>query len=180
MKIAILSFYCGYLERGAENWTLQFASRLSKSHEVCVFQNGPSGVSKEYKVVSTNISINWKKKDSPGILTRRLFIDYKSRLIALFSLKVIPVLFKGKYDLLIPINGGWQPAFMRLLTWLQRKKMIIVGHAGIGWDDANNLWTFPDCFVALSTQVKNWAKKINPFVKTYYSLCFCSGKDEKG
>ena len=68
--------------------------------------------------------------------------------------------------MIIPVNGGWQPAFIRLLTWLQRKKMVIVGHAGIGWDDANNLWSFPDCFVALSSYAQKWAKKVNPLVET--------------
>lgn len=46
--------------------------------------------------------------------------------------------------------------------------MLIVGHAGIGWDDRNNLWCFPDIFVALSTHAKVWAKKVNPFVKVEY------------
>jgi Glycosyltransferase len=57
------------------------------------------------------------------------------------------------------------PAILRIVTWLYGGKMIISGQSGIGWDDRNNLWCFPDVFIALSEKAKNWAKKVNPFVK---------------
>ena len=77
-------------------------------------------------------------------------------------------MFKSDFDLIIPTDGGWEPALIRLLSWIKRKKMVIVGHSGMGWDDMNNLWSFPDAFIALSTKAKDWAKKINPIVKVIY------------
>jgi glycosyltransferase involved in cell wall biosynthesis len=46
--------------------------------------------------------------------------------------------------------------------------MVISGQSGMGWDDRNNLWSFPNAFVALSSTAKIWAKRVNPFVKTKY------------
>ena len=83
----------------------------------------------------------------------------------MFTLKNILMIFKEKYDVVIPLNSGWQPALIRLTTWLYGGKMVISGQAGCGWDDRNNLWSFPDAFVSLSTVSKRWAKSVNPFVR---------------
>jgi glycosyltransferase involved in cell wall biosynthesis len=168
MKIAILSFYGGYLERGVENWTHEVASRFVKKHKVTVFQNGPAGEKSDYKVVSTGLKVNWKAKDSRGVITRIVFVDYWSLLIARATVKMIPILYKENFDIVIPTNGGWQVAFVRILTWIRRGKMVVVGHSGRGWDDRNNLWSFPNVFVALSKSAREWAKRVNPFVKTIY------------
>lgn len=165
MKIAILSFYSGHLERGVENWTRQIAGRLAKKHEVTVFQNGPKGSGLSYKVVSTNLKVDWKAKHSRGTLVRMVFVDYWSRLIALFTLKILPRLCEERFDLIVPTNGGWQVALMRLFTWVRGGKLVIVGHSGPGWDDRNNLWSFPNVFVALSSRAKKWAERANPFVR---------------
>lgn len=77
-------------------------------------------------------------------------------------------LLREKYDLIIPTNGRWQVIFVRKITWLTGSKMIVSGQSGMGWDDRINLYSFPDVFVALSSKALNWAKKVNPFVKSVY------------
>ena len=150
MKIVFLNIYQGQVNRGAETFVLELSRRLKKKgHKVSVI-SGQSKTSKRWPIL-------W-----------RLFIDPQSIAIFLFTLKNLPALWREKYDVVIPVNGGWQPAFVRLVTWLYKGKMVISGQSGIGWDDRNNLWSFPDTFVALSTKAKNWARKANPFVKIKY------------
>ena len=55
-----------------------------------------------------------------------------------------------KYDVVVPLNGGWQPALLRIITWVYGGKVVISGQAGMGWDDRNNLWCFP-LFSPIST-----------------------------
>lgn len=171
MKIAILSFYSGYWERGVENWAHQLANHLSKRYEIWIVQGGPSvkkiGAS-GYKIFSTNTAVDWGISNSRETSLRRMFLDYRSLKIAFFTIKILKFLWRQKFDIIVPTNGGWQSAFVRVFTWLNHKKMVVVGHSGIGWDDRNNLWCFPDCFVALSTHAKNWARKVNPIVRAEY------------
>lgn len=76
--------------------------------------------------------------------------------------------FFKKYDLIIPTNGRLQVFLIRILTWITGSKMIVSGQSGIGFDDRLNLYAFPDYFIGLSNFAVNWAKKINPFVKSIY------------
>lgn len=152
MKIAILSFYYGQNDRGAENWTKELSKRLHKQNAVTIFSNKNS-----------NLDLN-KRHGELGIM-RRLFLDYWSRKILGFTLKIIPQLSKDNFDIIIPTNGGWQPILIRIFSWFKGKKMMVVGHSGIGWDDRINLWIFPDAFVALTKKAHDWAKLTNPFIK---------------
>ncbi|MCX6705008.1 MAG: glycosyltransferase family 4 protein, partial [Candidatus Woesebacteria bacterium] len=77
-------------------------------------------------------------------------------------------LLKNKYDVIIPTNGRWQVIIVRKIAWLTGAKMIVSGQSGMGWDDGINLYTFPNVFIALSSKALNWAKKVNPFVKSVY------------
>jgi glycosyltransferase involved in cell wall biosynthesis len=77
-------------------------------------------------------------------------------------------LFKKKYDVIIPTNGRWQVIFVRKIACLTGARMIVSGQSGIGLDDRINLYAFPNVFVGLSSKALNWAKKINPFVKSVY------------
>lgn len=165
MKIAILSFYSGVIKRGVEKWTHDIATKLSANHEVWVLQNAPNLSQTKYNVYSTNLKISWKVWNFNGTFLRMLYLDYRSLLIGLSTLKSLLFLWKKNFDIIIPTSGGWQPALVRILTWLKRRKMVIVGHAGKGWDDRNNLWCFPDVFVALSSYGQEWARKVNPFIK---------------
>ena len=154
MKIAIISFYNGHLERGAENWVNELSKRLSKFHKIVIFQN-------------EEFIIDWTKS-AEGSIRRLFFLDYRSLLIARFTLGILPILWRENYEVIVPVNGGWQSILIRIITWLKRSKMMIVGHSGRGWDDRFNLWTFPDLFVCLTKFSKVWAKRINPFIKIEY------------
>lgn len=163
MKIAFISFYSGHIDRGVESWTHELAKRLVKKHSIFVFQNGSKIRKEKYKTVSTEMGVDWRKEYSNIRLARMFFLDYWSVRVLLFTIKILRTLSKEDFDIIIPTNGGWQVAFIRVFTWIKRKKMIIVGLAGNGWDDINNLWSFPDTFVALSHRSKKWARKVNPF-----------------
>lgn len=168
MKIAFLNIYNGVIDRGAETFVKELAKSLSKNHEVAVFQSGDKRSGEHYKIVQIPVKWNWRNKSGVGTIRAFFFLDYWNRQIAYFTLKAIPILVKERFDIVVPVNGGWQPALIRLITWLYGGKMIISGQSGIGWDDRNNLWCFPNIFVATSTFAKNWAKRANPFVKADY------------
>lgn len=69
-------------------------------------------------------------------------------------------------DVIITTNGRADAIFTRIWSLVHGVKLIIPGQSGFGWDDKLNLWLFPDVFVALTEYQKQWAYKINPFVKT--------------
>lgn len=149
MKIAFLNIYQGLVERGAERVVVELSERLVSNHSVKVY--GGSRLPPQ----------RWP-------LLWRFFIDPQGISIFLWTLKLLPELFKERFDIIIPTNGGWQPAIVRLVTWLYGGKMVIVGHSGAGWDERNNIWCFPDAFVAPSSFSKSWARKVNPFIKVEY------------
>lgn len=149
MKIAFLNIYQGSVNRGAETYVSELSRRLEKNYEVDVL----SGVAKPLA--------RWP-------FLWRAFLDPSGLSVALFTLKKLPQIWREKYDVVVPLNGGWQPALVRLVTWLYRGKMVISGQSGIGWDDINNLYCFPNAFIALSSYAKKWARKINPWVKVEY------------
>jgi glycosyltransferase involved in cell wall biosynthesis len=165
MKIAFLNIYNGVVNRGAETFVKELASRLSKNHQVTVFQAGDREGKEVYKIQKVSIKFDPDRKDFTDRFLRRVFLDYQNRVIFIFTLKSLLQILKERYDIVVPVNGGFMPAILRIVTWLYGGKMIISGQSGIGWDDRNNLWCFPDVFIALSEKAKNWAKKVNPFVK---------------
>lgn len=166
MKIAFLNIYNGVVDRGAETYVKELAKRLNKNHEVFVFQSGKANKNEGYSVIEIKTKLDFVRKNSIGNLARKIYIDYWSLKILFFTLRTIPVLFKHKFDVVVPVNGGWQPSVVRIVTWIMGKKMIISGQSGIGWDERNNLFCFPDRFIALSKHAEKWANKANPFVKT--------------
>jgi glycosyltransferase involved in cell wall biosynthesis len=166
MKIAFLSFYNGQVNRGVETVVNELAKRLSEMNDVTVLQSASNSFDTKYKVKVYTTKINWKIKDKATSLRRRLFIDYWSIKIALFTLRTIPEILKERFDVVIPFNGGWQVALIRITTWLYGGKMVISGQTGMGWDEKNNLWSLPNTFVALSQTAKEWSKKVNPLVKS--------------
>jgi glycosyltransferase involved in cell wall biosynthesis len=164
MKIAVLSFYSGNFERGVENWTAEIANGLDKNNDVTVYQTTET-LESRYRIISTKSKLNWNRKIDRDGFRKRIFLDYWSLQVAKWTLQIIPSIWKNKYDILIPTNGGWQVAMMRIITWLYGGKMVVAGHSGRGWDERNNLWCFPDTFVALTNYAKEWANKVNRFVK---------------
>ena len=168
MKIAFLNIYNGVVNRGAETFVKELASRLVKKYKVDVFQAGERSGDEKYNVIRIPVDFNWKKKIGVGTLASRFFIDYWNRLVFLFTLRSCPKIWEKKYDVVVPVNGGWMPSILRVITWLYGGKLVVSGQSGVGWDDRNNLWCFPDVFVALSAYAKDWAKRVNPFVRVEY------------
>lgn len=163
MRIAILSFYNGQIDRGVEVAVEALARGFSKNHQVTIFQAGDrKGINVNTKILNTEC--DWRQDTSESVW-RNWYLDYYSRKITLFTLKFIPYLIKFKYDLVIPTNGGWQVLICRLVTWLLRKKIIVQGNAGIGRDDLWQLMCFPDHFIAISPQGFDWVKNMFPWIK---------------
>ena len=143
MKIAILSAYSGKYQRGVENWAEHLKENLPQ-HQVDII----SAINKPTRC-------NWLVPVSSNTIIKRIFIDYWSRYILRFTLKTMPKIISGKYDIVIPTNGGWQSLIVRLTGLLAGYKTVIFSHSGIGWDDRFNLMIFPDAFVALSKVTAN-------------------------
>lgn len=146
MKIAFLNIYQDKANRGVETFVFELSKRLKKNNIVDIISGGDINVPPWHK------SFLW-----------RAFLDPNSLAIAWFTLKKVPKIWKEKYNVVIPVNGGWQPAILRIITWLYGGKMIISGQSGIGWHERNNLWCLPNAFVALSSNAEKWAKKAGPF-----------------
>ncbi len=165
MKIAFLSFYSGWIDRGVEVATAELAKRLSKTHEVTVFQGGDR-IAPEVNIVRLSVNQKWPQ-DSSSYPLRTFYLDYYSRQIAKFTLKFIPYFKKNKYDIVIPTNGGWQALLVRLLAKQLDAKIILQGNAGIGRDDLFQAVLKPDCFIAISPNGYEWVRKFS-WVKSVY------------
>jgi len=151
MKIAFLNITQNLVDRGAETFVTEISKRLARDNQIEVISGD--------KLPGRKWPIFW-----------RAFLDPYSIDVALFTLRNIPRLWKNKYDVVVPLNGGWQPALVRLITWLYGGKMLISGQSGEGWDDRNNLWCFPDAFVAISKRAQRWARGANPLIQDVYYI----------
>jgi len=149
LKIAFFNFTQKNVSRGAETFVKELSDRLKKNHEVFIFSDKSQLIGRT--------PFFW-----------RFYIDLQGIQILLFTLEHILDVFKKKFDIVIPLNGGWEVLVLRLITWIYGGKLIVSGQSGRGWDDKNNLWTFPDVFVALSSHLKKWAENINPWVRVTY------------
>src|SRR3990167_8743178 len=171
-KIAFLSFYSGFVERGVETYVCDLGTRLAKKHDVTVFQGGKSHlwyskakISKDkFKVIDFNCIGSTSK--SANRFLRSFYLDWWSLKILLFSLKAAFKVARGRYDLVIPMNGGWQTVIYRLFSKLGNFKILVSAQAGIGRDDGWNLFWKPDIFVALTGAEEKWANHFAPEVRT--------------
>ncbi len=163
-KIAFLSFYSGIADRGVETFVYEITKRLAKKHVVTIFQAGQLIKNREIRTYQIK-AFAAQPKSSKGILGK-IYLDWQSLKILIFTLKSVPKILSGKFDVVIPLNGGWQVVLCRLITKISRSKMLISGHAGIGSDDAWNIFFRPDVFVALTNQENAWVKRIAPEMKT--------------
>lgn len=162
-KIAVLSFYSGEIERGVENFVYELSKRLQKKHKITIFQAGSVIKNPTIRTYTINAFSN-RPKASKSIFSR-VYLDSTSLKILFFTLKASPKILKGNYDVIIPTNGGWQALLIRFISKLIGAKVLISGHAGIGADDAWNIFTRPDAFVALTTAEKLWAQNITSEVR---------------
>jgi glycosyltransferase involved in cell wall biosynthesis len=149
MKILFLNIYQSQVDRGLETFVREVSERLRKNNEVDVI-----GAKK------------MPPKRWPDLW--RAFLDPQSISIFWFTFKCLPIIFMNRYDIVVPLNGGWQSALVRFATWLYGGKVVISGQSGMGWDDRNNLWCLPNTFVALSNKALGWSKKAMPFTKSVY------------
>lgn len=162
MKIAFLSFFNGVYERGVEVLVRELAIRINQSCEITIFQTGNPSKNTKYKVIK--IESNWQPKIlEPKLnIKRRLYLDEMSLAVREFTKKVLPFLKREKFDIVVPWNNGWETILSKMSGV---SKLIVVGQAGLGWDDRVNLLSFPDAFVGFTNYQCRWAKRFNPFVR---------------
>ncbi len=159
MKIAFLNFYSGFVARGGETFVQELATRLAKDNEVVVFQAGPKQPAKyNTQVIGHFSGSQWLSGLPTTHLIRRLFLDKYKLLELLFTLKLLPQLFRLKPDVVFPLNSGWQALLCSLYCRIRSAKLIIAGQSGPGWDDRWNLLMKPHIFVALTNRQLAWAK----------------------
>ncbi len=170
MKIAFISCSNGVVYRGVETFVHELANSLSKNHEVSVYQSGPKLFGAEYQAKMISLNAHWTKQNglrslsrplykdfSFSNLLRRFYLDYWNRKQGEFTISALKKLSKDTDVIIIP-GSGWVSFFCRLWTWFYRKKLIIAGQSGPGWDDRTSLLCRPDVFVALSQHATIWAK----------------------
>lgn len=159
MKIVFLSFYSGWIHRGIETVVDELSKRFGKNHQVLLVQAGPKPkTQKSYEVERKAVKIKWPEVNSEG-LARKLMVDYYYLKIALFTIKSLSSISKFNPDIVIPVNGGWQSLIIKIYCLVKKAKMVVMGQAGLGWDDRWNLLIKPDLFIALSERNVKWAKK---------------------
>jgi glycosyltransferase involved in cell wall biosynthesis len=165
MKLALVNFYSGLAERGGETFVDSLATALSNKNEIYVFQAGKA-TSKPYQVISKPTGFNPDHphaKHSTTSILKRLFLDYYSLKILLFTIKITPDLIKLKPDYIYPLNSGWQIFLLTMVARTFGSKIIVAGHSGPGWNDRVNLLFHPDVFVALTKSQADWAQKATPW-----------------
>ncbi|RJR30277.1 glycosyltransferase [Candidatus Microgenomates bacterium] len=162
MRIAFLSFYSGEFDRGVEVATEALVQELSSQHKVKIFQAGKRITHQNNTEVIAND--DWPQ-DSTHSWLRFFYLDTYSRKILRFTFRCLPRLVSGKFDVVLPLNGGWQTLIIRLFCLVTYKKLIAQGNAGIGRDDLWQMLMWPDYFVAISPQGFDWAKPKFPWVR---------------
>lgn len=157
-NVAFLSFYSGVVDRGVENFTYELSKRLSKKHKITIFQAGSKIHNPHIRTYQVKAFATQPK--SSESLFSKIYLDLQSLKILLFTIKSIPKIIKGNFDLIVPLNGGWQIVITKIISAITGSKILVSGHAGIGSDDAWNLFLHPNVFVALTTKEREWAEKL--------------------
>ena len=158
MNIVFLNIYQGLVARGAERSTEELCRRLSIRHQITLIQGGKYKANVKFRIVSIPVFIPNLSDSSFGSL-RKFYLDLWSLQILIFTLLSIPLLLKSKIDILLPVNGGWQILICKIISLVKSCKLVVIGRAGIGRDDAWNLLLRPDLFIALTKRAGDWAKK---------------------
>lgn len=159
-SVAFLSIYSGVVDRGVETFVIELSKRLSKKYNVSIFQAGSAISNKEIRTYTLSAFAS-KPVQSKNPLSK-IYLDVNSIRILFFTLACLPKLLKNRFDVIIPLNGGWQIVLIKIISAFTKSRVIVSGQAGIGADDAWNLFLRPDIFVALTTSQKNWAQAISP------------------
>jgi glycosyltransferase involved in cell wall biosynthesis len=147
MKIAFLNIYNGQVERGSEIFVDQMARQLATHHDVTVFQTGKPEKA-PYRIIQIS-----------GVSHSQYFYHHK---VLLFTFKCLPFLWKEKFDWIIPINGRAQVILTRIVRAFVGGKILISGHAGVGFDDRFNIqFGAPDVFIAITSRAFAWANHLH-------------------
>ncbi len=162
-NIAILSFYSGIVDRGVETFAYEISKRLSKKHRITIFQAGSRIQNPDIRTYQ--IKSFAKIPHATGNLLSKIYLDMQSFKILFFTVKTFSKLKSGKYDVIVPLNGGWQIVLIRIFAVITKSKILVSGHAGIGADDAWNIFFHPDVFIALTHAEEKWAKRLTNEVK---------------
>jgi len=149
LKIAIFSYYQNFVNRGAERFVKELSEYL--------VNNG--------HVVDIYFEENQISDKQNNVFLKRFFLDLNSLKILFFTLTKSSNLVYKDYDVVLPINGGWQTLIIKIISFFKKYKVVVSGQSGKGWDDRVNLMLFPDLFVSTSSFQYKWAKKTNIFVK---------------
>lgn len=136
MRVAILSFYNGLVDRGVEVWARSLKEKIGDRFEIKILGGEKFGS-----------KINWKIKNYN--YWRWLILEHVIATLSVWS----------KVDVIIPTNGTIQTVVCRLVTWILGKPMVVFGHSGLGADDKFNLLCSPNVFVAFSSFQARWANK---------------------
>jgi len=172
MKIVFLHYTIGLIERGSEISTKALADWMAKqNNQVWICQSGVKENFDSYKIKRIKLPfspLNKKKINFLGKILARFYLNSNNLLILFFSLRTVPFLIRKKPDIIIPTNGFWQVVICKIVKLFTGSKIVIIGRAGIGWHDKDNLRLNPDLFIALSQQAKKWAQNINNKIKTVY------------
>lgn len=150
----------GLTNRGSEVVVDVLATELAKKHDVMLVQSGPV-TSKSYRVERV-----MPLSDAPAVAPKhlldkllfKLHLDAESGAVAQFTNQAIPVLTEFDPDIVVAINGPLQVRILQGVTL--KAKIVVFGHAGIGYHDRDNLKATPDLFVALTPSATTWAQSI--------------------
>lgn len=164
MKIAVLSFYSGYVNRGVETFVHELSSQLADRHQLTVFQAGPKPIKAVYPIIRIPLKLYLPSAQSKS-LASYFFLNRSSLQIKHFTHQVLHRLRQDPPDILFPLNNGWMSLLGKLFCASKRTKLVLAGFSGIGWDDKLNLWLKPDTFICSTQHQASWAKSINPRAK---------------
>lgn len=153
MNIAFFHYHQQTQNRGVETYIKELAKRLM-SHEVKIFSH-PKPIIQSRSHLSF-----WE----------RLYLDRLSLHIARWTLAELKALATFNPDVVICLNSGWEVAILRIWTFFNRKKLIVPGQSGPGWDDRFNLFCHPDIFVCLTKRQLNWAKNATIWKNQKFAL----------
>jgi len=168
MKIVFLNLYSGLNNRGAENFAHGLAQRLGERHQVMLI-SGANVTLPKVKAIVISAPMFQPTQGFVGpfldLLGKRFFLDRANLSVLLFTLRSLPMLWREKFEVIIPLNGFWQVLICRTLTLFFGGKILITGHSGPGWDERWNLYLGPDVFVATTEPTAEWARKTAPWTK---------------
>lgn len=133
MKIAFLSTYSGPVKRGSETYVHEMAERLSSIHDVKVYQLGEKS-DESYDVEKVNIDVDFDTEDASNTNERAFGLDYWSRMLARFTLEIMPSLIEFDPDFIVPVNGSWQYDIIKRFCEYSGAKLVITGQ----WENDNH------------------------------------------